>query len=50
MKCAICDTIMDENAVSECCGADIEYNEDGLGNQYMRCIECNELCSKNEEV
>jgi hypothetical protein len=31
--------------VSDCCGADVYFSKDGLGNEFYYCEECDHCCS-----
>ena len=43
VNCGCCGNKLSDK-VSECCGADIVYSEDGTGNQYTYCEDCNSSC------
>lgn len=42
--CACCSHEMYSD-VSDCCGADVYFSKDGLGNEFYYCEECDHCCS-----
>jgi len=41
--CGCCDTELNDD-VSDCCGDDVTFTTDGLGNEYRHCAACDEEC------